>query len=128
MATNLVYKEPSLSVVVTHPTTPTSGMPVRFGTLTGVALTDEGDGGNEATETSVDFTPGKTWDLSVDDNAGTGIAVGAKVYYHDTGTGTPATSLNNSSVAADAFFGYALEVVAANATTTIQVMHSLEQV
>ena len=64
----------------------------------------------------------KVWDLLVDDNAGSGIAVGAKLYYHDTGTGSPATSGNNSSGSADAEVGIALEAISANATDTIHVL------
>lgn len=123
MATNLVYKEADqLSVVCTHPTTPTSGLPVRFGKMTGIALTDESAGGNATGLTSVDFAE-RVWDVVVDDNEGSGIALGDAIFYHDTGTGTPATSLNNSATAADAFFGFAMEVVGANATATIQVLH-----
>jgi predicted RecA/RadA family phage recombinase len=125
MATNLVRKLddwPGISVVVTHPTTPASGDPVRYGSLTGVALTDEGDGGNGATETTVDFGAG-VWDINVDDDAGTGIAVGAKLYYQDTGTGSPATSVNNNSTTPEGVFGIALEALGANATGTIRVLH-----
>jgi predicted RecA/RadA family phage recombinase len=123
MATNRVQADGlHTSVVVTHPTTPTSGLPVRFGVVSGVALTDEGEGGNIATETTVDFSP-SVWEISVDDDAGTGITVGAKLWYHDTGTGTPATSVNNNPTGANAPFGIALEAVAANATTTIKVLH-----
>lgn len=123
MATNRVRKDGyHLSVVCSHPTTPSSGDPVRFGTLTGVALVDESDGGNASGSTSVDFGP-SVWNLTVDDNGGSGIAVGDAIFYHDTGTGSPSTSLNNSSASADAFFGYALETVTANATTEIQVLH-----
>lgn len=121
MANNLVRNEPVLSVVVTHPASPVTGNPVRYGVLVGVALTDEGEGGNAATETTVDFGR-KVWDLPVDDNAGTGIAVGAKLYYHDTGTGSPATSINNSSASADAEVGIALEAITANGTDTINVL------
>lgn len=123
MATNIIF-EPGYkqSVVCSNPTTPASGDPVRVGKLTGIALTDEGDGGNEATETSVDFGP-LVADLVVDDNEGTGIAVGDPIYYHDTGTGTGSVHLNNTAAGADAFFGIAQEVVGANATTLINVFH-----
>jgi predicted RecA/RadA family phage recombinase len=125
MATNQVFKPGwQLSVVVSHPTTPTSGAPVRYGTLVGIALTDEGEGGNTATQTTVDFGPG-IWDLTVDDNLGTGIAVGDALYYHDTGTGTGSVNVNNDPTGAQAFFGYAMETVSANATTEIQVMKAL---
>ena len=121
MANNLVRNIPKFSVVVTHPTSPETADPVRVGTKVGVALTDEGEGGNAATKTTVDFGE-KVWDLLVDDNAGSGIAVGAKLYYHDTGTGSPATSVNNSSGSADAEVGIALEAISANATDTINVL------
>lgn len=121
MASNLVRSEPTLSVVVTHPASPVTGNPVRYGKIVGVALTDEGEGGNAATETTVDFGR-KVWDLVVDDNGGSGIAVGDKLYYHDTGTGSPTTSINNSSSSADAEVGIALEAISANATTTINVL------
>lgn len=125
MATNLVRKfheYPVMPVACSHPATPTSGKPVRFGTLTGVALTDEGDGGNLPTETTVNFGS-DVWDLVVDDNEGGGIAVGDDIYYHDTGTGTGSVNLNNSSTGNNGYFGKALEVVSANATTLINVLH-----
>ena len=61
--------------------------------------------------------------LTVDDNEGTGIAVGDDIYYHDSGTGTGPVNLNNSATGKDAYFGVAMEVVSANATTLINVMH-----
>jgi len=123
VATTRVKKDGyRLSVVCSHPTTPLSGAPVRYGQLTGVALADEGDAGNGATTTSVDFGP-SVWDLVVDDNEGTGIAVGDEIYYHDTGTGTGSVNLNNSAASNDGFFGIAQETVGANATTRINVLH-----
>ena len=109
-------------LVITHPAAPNSGDPVRLGVLTGVAVVDEGDGGNAATQTSIDCHA-RIWDLYVDDNEASGIAIGDLIYYHDTGTGTPATSLNNSSTSADAVFGIALEVISANGTERINVLH-----
>jgi len=123
VATNRIRKDGyRLSVVCSHPTAPDSGDPVRYGEMSGVALVDEGDGGNGATTTSVDFGP-SVWDLVVDDNEGTGIAVGDDIYYHDTGTGTGAVNLNNSATGHDAYFGIALEAVSTNATTLINVLH-----
>lgn len=125
MATNRAYDDATkLSVVCTNPTTPLSGQPIRFGGLTGVALTDEGGtlSGNAAGATSVDFGM-SAWVLTVDDNEGAGIAVGDTIYYHDTGTGTGSVHLNNSAASADAVFGIALQVVTANATTAIIVLH-----
>jgi len=128
MAKNEIFEELILSVACSHPAAPISGGPVRYGKLTGVALTDEGDGGNAATLTTVDFTE-RVWDLTVDDNGittpgtGTAIAVGDPIYYHDTATGTPATNLNNTPDSANGLFGVALEAVATNGTATIRVMH-----
>ncbi|MCC6314211.1 MAG: DUF2190 family protein [Thermomicrobiales bacterium] len=125
MATNLVrdlHEWPTLPVACSHPTTPASGDPVRVGSLTGVALTDESDGGNATGYTTVDFGF-RVWDLTVDDNEGTGIAVWDPIYYHDTGTGTGSVNLNNSATSNDGFFGVALETVSANATTLINVLH-----
>jgi predicted RecA/RadA family phage recombinase len=123
MATNF-DSNPPLSVVISNPATPSSGDPCRFGKLTGVALIDEGD--SIALETTLDIAE-KVWDLSVDDNLGGTIAVGDPIYYHDSQTGTPATSLNNDPTGAQAFFGIALDTVAADATTTIRVLHSSAQ-
>jgi hypothetical protein len=123
MATNIVrYTEPIYVIprVCSHPSAPDSGDPVRYGKTCGIAMTDEGDGGYGATETGV-LISGCVADLLVDDNGGSGIAAGDIIYYHDTGTGSPSTSLNNSSSGADAVFGIALEAVSANATTTINV-------
>lgn len=123
MATNIV-QEPGyqLSVVCSHPTTPASGGPVRYGKLTGVAETDESAGGNASGYTTVNFGP-FTVNVPVDDDAGSGIAVGDPIYYHDTQTGSPATSLNNVATSADAFFGIAMAIVSANGTSTIKVLH-----
>lgn len=123
MATNRRRKDGyHLSVACSNPTTPASGDPVRYGALTGVALTDESDAGNPTGYTSVDFGP-SVWDVTVDDNEGSGIAIGDDIYYHDTGTGTGSVHLNNTATSNDAYFGIALETVGANATTTIQVLH-----
>lgn len=110
-----------LSVVVSNPTTPSSGDPVRMGGITGVAKIDEGD--SVTNETTVEIVYDKVYDLSVDDNLSNTIAVFDPIYYHDSQTGTPSTSLNNDPEGADAFFGIALDIVADDATTTIRVLH-----
>lgn len=120
MATNRVREDGGhLSVVVTNPTTPASGDPIRFGLLTGVALTDEGEGGNGATTTSVDFSLA-VYDLSVkgvDDNGNSAVAAGDAIFYVDADT--PKLSKKASGY----FFGFALEAVQSAATTTINVQH-----
>lgn len=120
MATNLV-REPAMifSVVCSSPTTPTTGAPVRYGYLTGVALTDEGEGGNIATETTVHFGQA-VWDLSVkgvDDSGNSAVAVGDALFYVDADTP------NLSKKVSGYFFGIALETVAEGGTDTINVLH-----
>lgn len=110
-----------LSVVCSYPATITSGLPVLYGSLTGVALTDKGAGGNAATYTTVDFGPGG-WSVSVFDGAATGVAVGDPIYFATTPVGTPAGNLTNVATS-NFFFGIANGVVSANATTTINVIH-----
>lgn len=116
MATNRVYKHgDQLSVVVTNPATPSSGDPVLFGQLPGVALTDEGDGGNASTETTVAFKG--VFDLPVRGHDGTSnaaISAGDIVYYDTT---NDELDVDTGGVR----FGYALEDVASGATTTIKV-------
>lgn len=124
MATNLVQDNGYIlaNVAATHPAAPASGAPVRLGALTGVAITDEAEGGNDAGKQTIDFGV-RVWRLTVDDNEASGIAIGDTIYYHDTGTGTGSVNLNNSATSADATFGIALGTVSANATTAIDVLH-----
>lgn len=127
MADNKVFEAGDhIALVVTDPAAPASGDPVRIGKLTGVAVLDEGDGGVGATETVVDLS-NAVWNLNVDDDAATGIAVGDALYYQDVATGSPATHINNNSTTPEAFFGYALEVLGTNATGVIRVKHVLQQ-
>lgn len=121
MATNIV-KEPgwTLSVVCSDPAAPVTGDPVRFGELTGVALTDEGEGGNASTETTVYFGPCVV-DVSVkgiDGSGNSAVAVGDTIYYVDGDT--PKLSKKASGY----FFGFALETVGSGETGTINVMHA----
>jgi hypothetical protein len=107
-----------LPVTVTHPAAPDSGDPVRFGVFTGVALTDEGDGGNSATQTTVKFGPCVV-DMSVkaiDDNGNSAVAVGDIITYTDADT--PPLSKKSSGY----FFGFAQETVGSGQTGTINVL------
>lgn len=124
MATNLKQDDGFVigNIAASHPAAGLTGAPVRLGALTGVALTDEAEGGNDSGKQTIDFGM-RVWRLTVDDNEGTGIAIGDTVYYHDTGTGTGPVNLNNSSTGADGIFGIALGTVSANATTAIDVLH-----
>jgi hypothetical protein len=118
MATNIIM-EPgwTLPVVCSKPTTPVTGDPVRFGALTGIALTDEGEGGNISTETTCYFGPCIV-DVSVKGNDGgaSAVVVGDTIYYVDD------ADPPLSKTATGYFFGFALETVESDATTTIKVM------
>ena len=117
MAKNRKFEDGyKLSVAVTDPAVPSSGDAVRYGLLTGVALTNEGGGGNAAIDTTVDFGPG-IWDIPVTGEAGA-IAVGDPVYYDDA-----IHELNNDAVNGY-FFGFALEVVNNLARSVINVLHT----
>ncbi len=114
MTTNRKYeKGDNLQVVVTHPTTPASGDPVRFGQRPGVALTDE----DAAGLTSVQFDG--VFQLSVKGIDGSGnaaVTAGDILYYTDGDT--PVLNKKTTGVR----FGYAKEGVVSGATTTIEVI------
>ncbi len=121
MATNIV-RDPSYirSVVVSDPTTPTSGAPVRYGERTGVALTNEGEGGNGATETTVHFGSfsGNFSVKGIDGSGNSAVAVGDAIFYVDADT--PKLSKKASGY----FFGFAEATVGAGSTATIEVTHA----
>ena len=122
MATNFIrylHEWPVLTVACSNPTTPSSGDPVRYGEMTGVALTDEGEGGNAATETTVYFGDCVV-DVSVkgvDDSGNSAVAVGDSIYYVDADTP------HLSKKASGYFFGVAQEAVGSGSTATINVWH-----
>ncbi len=119
MASNIV-REPGtiLSVAVTNPATPVTGDPVRHGERTGVALTDEGEGGNAATETTVNFGPfvGR-FSVAGTDGGNSAVAVGDSIYYVDANTP------KLSKTASGYFFGFAMGTVSSGGTGTIEVAH-----
>lgn len=119
MAKNLNHKEvDGLRVICTHPTTPASGDPVRYGEMTGVALVAE----DADSYTQVDFTAGRSWDLSVkgvDGSGNSAVALGDKLYYVDADT--PVLSKK----ATGRFFGFANGVISSGATATIEVIKAL---
>lgn len=117
MAKNQAFRDGRfLALAATDPATPASGDPVLVGQIPGVALTDEGDGGNAATTTSVD-TAG-VYNLSVkgvDQSGDSAVAVGDIIYY--VTADTPKLSKKNTGVR----FGYALGTVGSSQTDTIAV-------
>jgi hypothetical protein len=120
MAKNIVF-DPGyqLAVVVSDPATPASGDPVRFGQLTGIALVDEGDGGNESTETTVNFGPyvAEHSVKAVDGSGNSAVAKSDPLWYVDADTP------KLSKKATGYFYGFALEAITSGETATIQVMH-----
>ena len=114
MATNIKY-EPgwSLDLTCTNPEKPNSGDPVRIGNLTGIALTDE-----DATGKTVVNTGPFVAKFAVEDAGGTGIAIGAPIWYHDDAT----PALDNVSTGGY-YYGIALEAIGTDQTATIQVYH-----
>lgn len=121
MATNAREKflDMVLPVACTNPASPASNDPVRFGLLTGVALTDEGEGQNVSTEASVDFG-WNVYDLSVkgiDGSGNSAVAKGDAIFYVDADT--PKLSKKSAGY----FFGFALETVGSSLTATIKVLH-----
>lgn len=113
MAKNIIFdKGDQLSVVCSHPATPASGDPVRYGDICGVALTAERADGT----TSVKFNG--VADVPVKGiNAGGNVAVAAgdSIFYTDADT--PVLSKK----ATGKLFGVALEAVTSGATDTIRV-------
>ncbi len=108
MATNRKYKDgDQLSLVATDPTTPSSGDPVVFGELPGVALNDEDSDG----ETTIQFNG--VFELDVEAE-GSAVTAGDIVYYDTADDG-----LNNDN--SNVRFGYALEDVTSGSTTAIDV-------
>ncbi len=116
MAQNYVSKGEFIYAAATDPTTPTSGDPLIVGTIAGVAITDEGDGGNASGESTI-ATEG-VFDVPVVGHNGSSdaaVAIGDKIYYD---TGIHGLNVNSSGV----LFGKALEDVAEGDTETINVM------
>lgn len=122
MATNITrYLDEAfqLAVACSNPTAPVSGDPVRVGALTGIALTDEGEGGNASTNATVNF--GRfVATLSVkgvDDSGNSAVALYDELFYVDADT--PKLSKKTSGY----FYGYAWATVNSGATATIEVLH-----
>ncbi len=117
MSQNFVQPGHTINAAATDPATPASGDPVIVGTIPGVAITKEAEGGNAAGETTI-ATEG-VFNLSVkgvDGGGNSAVAVGDKIYYV-TGD-TPKLSKKTSGV----LFGKALGAVNSGATAAIPVM------
>lgn len=108
-----------VATVCSDPTTPASGDPVRFGEITGIALTDESGGGNATGETTVFFGDfvGNFSVKGVDGSGNSAVAVGDSIYYVDADT--PKLSKKTAGY----FFGIARATVGSGSTATISVQH-----
>lgn len=119
MPTNVVHNIYPMTlggIACTSPAVPAVGDPVRYGTMTGIAVTPEAGGGNPAAQCTVDFGC-YIATHPVTDHAGTTIAIGDPLFIVD---GAPATIENDS---AGRFYGFALATVGNGATTSIRVLH-----
>ncbi len=103
------------SFACSSPAVPTPGVACRIGILTGVALTNEGEGGNPAGFCTVDMGP-KTWNMLVNANNGA-IAIGDALFLQD---GAP-TTLDNTPTGV--YFGNARAINAAG-VATMEVQHN----
>ena len=116
MAQNYIQPGEFIHAAATDPATPDVGKPVRVGTIAGVAVTHEAEGGNAAGESTI-ATKG-VFDLPVvgsDGSTDAAVSLGDKIYYDAAIDG-----LNKNT--AGTLFGKALEAVEAGATTTINVL------
>ncbi len=110
-----------ISVAASSPATPASGDPIRFGVITGVAMTAKGVGGNISTQNSVDFGEGVYYCTvhGVDDNGNSAVAAGDSLYFVD---GDAFLSKKSSGY----FFGVAFDAVGSGATGLLKkVLHIL---
>lgn len=126
MATNIIRMDTSQtyqqSFTVTDPTSPNSGDAVLVaGLITGIALTDEGEGQNDSDKTSVHIGAFVA-DLPVEavNNAGASpVGVGDNIYYDSAAT----IKLNKDNTNG-VFFGFALATIASGQNATIPVLHT----
>lgn len=116
MATNIVL-DPGLqqSLVVTNPTTPATGDPVRCGNMTGLALTAED--ANGYTTVKLGFFVANLSVKGVDGSGNSAVALFDALWYVDADTP------KLSKKATGYFYGFALQTVGSGSTATIKVMH-----
>jgi len=114
MATNVIFEDANtLDVICTHPSSPTSGSPVRVGDICGLALTDKRTTSNK---TSVKFNGVVAVSVKgIDGSGNSAVAVGDSIYYVDADT--PVLSKKT----AGKLYGFALEAVTSGSTATIRV-------
>jgi hypothetical protein len=101
-----------LAVTCSHPTTPTSGNPVRWGVKAGIALIDEAADG----KTTVKFDGTALISVKgIDGSGNSAVAEGDALFYTDADT--PPVSKK----ATGTLIGHAMAAVGSAATATIEV-------
>jgi predicted RecA/RadA family phage recombinase len=117
--TNLKYNYGpgvTLNVAASDPASPTSGAPVRFGTLCGVAERDM----DASSNTLINVGPivATLSVKGVDGSGNSAVAVGDKLYYTDADTPKVAKKTTGT------FIGFALATVGSSSTASIDVLVS----
>lgn len=118
MATNQEFLPgDALSLPCSQPADPVSGDPVLVGQMPGIALTDQGAGGNDADKTSVKTEGVWNFEAKGENNAGnTAIGVGDIAYY-DAAAAVKLNKDNTNGVR----FGYFLDALDSGATGVVRV-------
>lgn len=120
MATNEVFEDGmNLSLTCSHPTTPASGDPVRYGEIVGVAQTaEQADGKTSVTFKGVHLLSVK----GIDGSGNSAVAVGDRLYYTDADT----PPISKKATGRPVGFAVATETnagtVGSSATATIPVL------
>lgn len=114
MATNITREDgDQIAVTVSHPTTPTSGSPVRWGVKAGIALTDED---TVTGKTTVKFNGCATISVKgIDGSGNSAVATGDALYYTDADTPPVSKKATGTLIA------HAIGTVGSSATDTIEV-------
>lgn len=114
MAKTILFEDgDQLQVACTHPTTPVSGDPVRYGQRPGVCIVSESADGLA----TVKFNGEASLSVKGIDQSGNSAVVEGDILYY-TDADTPPVSKKNTGVR----FGYAAGAVNSAATTTIPVI------
>lgn len=118
MAKNMVtaYMKPPIVAAATDPATPASGDPVLVGQIPGVALVNEGAGGNAVTDTTIAIDGSFLLSVKGIDGGGNSAVADGDIIYYVTAD-TPKLSKKATGV----YFGKARAAITSGATATIKV-------
>lgn len=116
---NTVYNPGEiLDSIVTNPTSPSSGDPVRVGKMTGVATSDMDPDG-----TTVVNYGSFVNSFPVTSKTGTPVVYGDRLFIKDGVAAAKATITNDANGGVNIFYGFAMGGVADGATMIIPVKH-----